>query len=73
MQMLLVENLALTFISDAQALATGLVKVLVRFATAPIERIARASDVGGVLSYRNTTGRSSRGCLFPFHRLRDLT
>ena len=73
MQMLLVENIALTFISDARALATGLVKVLVRLATAPIERIARASDVGGVLSYRSTTGRGWRGCPFSFRRLRDLT
>ena len=73
MQMLLVENIALTFISDARALATGFVKVLVRFVTAPIERIARASDVGGVLSYRSTTRRSSRGCPFSFRRLRDLT
>ena len=71
MQTLLVENIALTFISDAQALASGLVKIIVRIVTAPIERIARASDVGGVLSYRST--RTSRGCPFSFRRLRDLT
>jgi hypothetical protein len=73
MQMLLVENIALTFISDAHALATGFVKVLVRFVTTPIERIARACDVAGVLSYRSATRRTSRGCPFSFRRLRDLT
>ena len=72
MQMLLVENIALTFIGDAQALATGFVKILVRFATAPIERIARASDVGGVLSYRREVERPSR-CPFSFRGLRHLT
>jgi hypothetical protein len=73
MQMLLVENIALTFIGDAQALATGLLKILVKFATAPIERIARASDVAGVLSDRRTTRHASRGCPFSFRRLRHLT
>ncbi len=72
MQMLLVENIALTFISDAHVLATGLVKILVKFATAPIERIARASDVGGVLSKRRET-HASRGCPFSFRRLHHLT
>ena len=73
MQMLLVENIALTLISDARALATGFVNILVRFVTAPIERIARASDVAGVLSYRSATRHTPRGCPFSFRRLRDLT
>jgi hypothetical protein len=73
MQMQLVENIALTFISDAHALATGLVKILVKFATAPIERIARACDVAGVLSYRRESRRISRGCPFSFRNLRHLT
>jgi hypothetical protein len=72
MQMLLVENIALTFIDDAKALATGLVKVLFKFATAPIERIARASDVAGVLSERGATRHASR-CPFSFRGLRHLT
>lgn len=63
MQMVLVENLALTFVGDAHALATGFVKVLVKVVTAPIvwtvqkvtaplDRIANACDVAGVLSDR---------------------
>ena len=97
MQMLLVEKLALTFVGDAYALATGFGKILVKFvmspvektATAPIERIARACDVAGVLSDRRakanvtrfhssrhapTSRRTSpRRCLFPFRSLNHLT
>jgi len=57
MQMVLVENLALTFVGDAYALAAGFGKILVKLVrapieviTAPIERLARACDVAGVLS-----------------------
>jgi hypothetical protein len=56
MQMVLVENLALTFIGDAHAMAAGFGKILVKLVkapievvTAPIERMARACDVAGVL------------------------
>jgi hypothetical protein len=89
MQMLLVEKLALTFVGDAYALATGFGKILVKTATAPIERIARACDVAGVLSDRRakanvtrfhssrrapTSRRTSpRRCLFPFRSLNHLT
>jgi hypothetical protein len=65
MQMLLVEKLALIFVGDAYVLATGFGKILVKIAmspiermagavTAPIEQIARACDVAGVLSDRRT-------------------
>ena len=65
MQMLIIEKLALTFVGDAYALATGLAKILAKIAmspvermaravTAPIEQIARACDVAGVLSDRRT-------------------
>jgi hypothetical protein len=61
MQMVLVENLALTFVGDARALVTGFGNILVKFAasvvdraTAPIDRIARACDVAGVLPGRRT-------------------
>ena len=54
MQMLLVEKLALTFVGDAYALATGFGKILVKTAMSPIERMARACDVAGVLSDRRT-------------------
>jgi hypothetical protein len=65
MQMLLVEKLALTFVGDAYALATGFGQILFKIATAPIERMARACDVAGVLSDRRrkasfTPFRSSR-------------
>jgi CRISPR/Cas system endoribonuclease Cas6 (RAMP superfamily) len=89
MQMLLVEKLALTFVGDAYALATGFGKILVKTATAPIERIARACDVAGVLCNRRakanvtrfhssrhapTSRRTSpRRCLFPFRSLNHLT
>lgn len=64
MQMILVENLALTFVGDAHAIATGFGKILihvvtvpiariVRTVTAPIDRIAEACDVAGVLSDRH--------------------
>ena len=61
MQMVLVENLALTFVDDARALVTGFGNILVKFAvslaekvTSPIDRIARACDVAGVLPDRRT-------------------
>lgn len=71
MQMILVERLALTFVGDAHALATGLVKVtvqivtapftrMVKAVTAPIERIATACDVAGVLSDRRTKASLTR-------------
>jgi uncharacterized protein (DUF2384 family) len=85
MQMVLVENLALTFVGDAHALAAGFAKILIRIVTlpiervvhavmAPIERIARASDVAGVYAKRQAERRK---CLLdrlnPFRGLRHLT
>jgi hypothetical protein len=59
MQMIIVENLALTFVGDARALAAGIGRILVKLVktqieviTAPIERIAQACDVAGVLPDR---------------------
>ncbi|HZR74713.1 hypothetical protein [Bradyrhizobium sp.] len=71
MQMVLVENLALTFVGDAHALAAGFGKILVhivtapiarmvRTVTAPIDRIAAACDVAGVLSDRHATASLSK-------------
>ena len=82
MQMLLVEKMAVTFAEDAHALVTGLGRFLVKIATAPIERIARACDVAGVLSESRASieTRSSkhatkppRRCLFSFRCLNHLT
>ena len=73
MQLALVENLA----ADGYALATGLGNVLIKFftsvvrsVTAPVEQIARACDVAGVLPSRRV---KARRCLFPFHSLKHLT
>ena len=71
MQMLLAEKLALTFVDDACVLAAGFGKILVQIVTAPIprmiqaamapvERIARASDVAGVLSDRRAKANFAR-------------
>jgi hypothetical protein len=96
MQMVLVENLALTFIGDAHAMAAGFGKILVKLVrapieavTAPVERMARACDVAGVLpdprtktSFTQFRSRrrppisrpaSPRRCLFPFRSLNHLT
>jgi hypothetical protein len=50
----LVSQLATTFIDDAIELVKGFGRTLVRIATAPIERIANACDVGGVLARRQS-------------------
>ena len=42
MQMILAENLALTFASDAYVLATGFAKILVRIVTLPRRSDANA-------------------------------
>lgn len=85
MQMILVENLALTFVNDAHTFATGFVKILIRIVTlpiarmvqavmAPIERIARASDVAGVYANRQAERRTCPlDRLNPFRGLRHLT
>ncbi len=68
MQTLLVEKLAVTFLSDAHALVIGTSEILLGIITAPIERIARACDVAGVLSRRKPPR-----CPFSFHSLKHLT
>ena len=96
MQMVLAEKLALTFVDDAHAFASAFGKILVQIVTAPIrrmvqtamapiERIAWACDVAGVLSERRAKANfarfqagqhapvSSRRCPFPFHSLNHLT
>ncbi|MEY9358203.1 hypothetical protein ABH994_000924 [Bradyrhizobium yuanmingense] len=53
-------DIATTFVDDAAALATGLGRALLRFAMAPINRIANACDVAGVLAERRATLRMWR-------------
>ena len=53
----LVSQLTTTFVDDAIELVKGFGKVIVHIATAPIERIANACDVGGVLERRRSAQR----------------
>ena len=48
----LVSQLTTSFVDDAIELVKGFGKIIVHIATAPIERIANACDVGGVLARR---------------------
>jgi hypothetical protein len=96
MQIVLVENLALTFVGDAHAFAAGFGRILVKIISAPIarmaapiEQIARACDVAGVLPAHgakadvlqfhsrervpSSSQRPPRRCLFPFRSLNHLT
>ncbi|HXH44091.1 MAG TPA: hypothetical protein VNK51_09630 [Bradyrhizobium sp.] len=82
-------DVATTFVNDAAALATGLGRALLRFAMAPINRIANACDVAGVLAERRAAFRLWRtdrarahqerrrfsllGRLSPFRHLAHLT
>jgi hypothetical protein len=51
MQTLVLEIVS-TFADDAMALVTGAGRVALHIVTAPIERLAKACDVAGVLSQR---------------------
>ncbi|MBR0692097.1 hypothetical protein [Bradyrhizobium lablabi] len=75
-------QLTTTFLDDAIEFARGIGRPIVRFAMAPIERIAQASDVAGVLERRRATRaavragrrRNQRNCpLSPFGGLSELT
>lgn len=82
-------DIAATFVDDAAALVTGFGRTLLRFAMAPINRIANACDVAGVLAERRATFRMWRasrararqegrrysllGRLSPFRHLSHLT
>jgi hypothetical protein len=82
-------DIASTFIDDAAALVNGLGRTILRLAMAPIDRIADACDIAGVLAERRATfrmwrtsrGRARRegrrasllGRLNPFRHLAHLT
>jgi hypothetical protein len=53
----LVSRLTTAFIADAIELVKGFGKIVVHIATAPIERMANACDVGGVLARRQSARR----------------
>jgi hypothetical protein len=83
----LAAEIAFTFVDDATALMTGGVRMVVRFLMSPIERLAHACDVAGVLpSSRparpgrdNTVDSAAAGShrrrhrMFSFHLLNHLT
>lgn len=50
----LVSQLTTSFVDDAIDLVKGFGRVIVHIATAPIERMANACDVGGVLARRQS-------------------
>ena len=82
-------DIASTFVDDAAALVTGLGRAVLKFVMAPIDRIANACDIAGVLAERRATfqmwwtrraharqeGRrfSLLGRLSPFRHLAHLT
>jgi hypothetical protein len=79
-------NLGTTFIDDAIALVMGPARALLRIVTGPIDRIANACDVAGVLTSRRAAFRllqasraqRERGVSFfarlsPFRGLAHLT
>ncbi|RXT47759.1 hypothetical protein [Bradyrhizobium betae] len=82
-------DIASTFIDDAAALVTGLGRAVLKLLMAPIDRIANACDIAGVLTERRATFRmwqanrsrarregrrfSLLGRLSPFRHLAHLT
>jgi hypothetical protein len=82
-------DIATTFVDDAAALVTGLGRAVLKLVMAPIDRIANACDIAGVLNERRATFRMWRanrssarregrrfsllGRLSPFRHLAHLT
>ena len=82
-------DIASTFVDDATALVTGLGRAVLKFVMAPVDRIANACDIAGVLAERHATFRMWRtrraharqegrrfsllGRLSPFRHLAHLT
>lgn len=82
-------DIASTFVDDALALIAGSGRAFLRFAMAPVDRIANACDIAGVLTERRATFRMWRasrgranhqgrrfsllGRLSPFRHLAHLT
>lgn len=57
---ILVSHITTTFAEDAIALVTGFGRVALHLVTAPVERIANACDVAGVLAERRAALRMWR-------------
>jgi hypothetical protein len=56
----LVSEVVTTFVGDAQALLTGFGRAILQTVMAPVERLAEACDVGGVLATRRRTSQAVR-------------
>ena len=69
----LVSQLTTIFVDDAIELVKGFGKVVVHIATAPIEHIANACDVGGVLARRRSAPRLRATKTHRPRRLRKLS
>jgi hypothetical protein len=77
----LAAQIAFTFVDDAMALMTGGVRIVVRLLMSPIERLANACDVAGVLAARRAARPNGadmvsprrRHRMFSFHLLNHLT
>lgn len=81
MQTLALE-VATTFVDDAAALFSGSGRIIIQILSSPIERLANACDVAGVLPRRRAlhqtwanrhASRGRRSWLFPLRGLSDLT
>lgn len=51
----LAEQIAITFVDDASALVSGCGRIVARALMAPIDRLASACDVAGVLPQRRSS------------------
>lgn len=79
----LAAEIAFTFVDDATALIAGASRMVVRLLMSPIERLANACDVAGVLppspparpgqDNANLSSRRRRQRMFSFHLLNHLT
>jgi hypothetical protein len=72
----LAAQIAHTFFEDAAALVNGFGRIVTHMVMAPIERIANACDVTGVLERRRASYRRRLGIfrrLSPFRSLSELT
>jgi hypothetical protein len=59
-------QVATTFLGDAAALVNGFGRIVTHIVMAPIERIANASDVAGMLAARKAAQMRRRGAGAPW-------
>ena len=59
----LVAEIVMTFVDDAKALIRGCGRVVVQTAMAPVERLAKACDVAGVLPQNRSSLRRPHAVL----------